>query len=185
MWNQIKQWDRELFVYLNSLGIESYDAFWIYITTPQHWIPLYVLILLLYFLAFHWRKAVFTYLFMVATFLTTYGFTNLVKNLTDRLRPNNELVLVDLIRVLQTPSNYSFFSGHASSSFVITTFVVLTLQHKSRWIFVLYIWPVLFILSRIYVGVHYPSDIIVGSIVGIIFAVIFFNLYQRSGKRFT
>lgn len=184
MWDQLKQWDRELFVYLNSLGIESYDGFWILVTKIEHWIPFYILLFVFYFLAFHWKKASFTSLFMLATFLTTLGFTNLVKNFLARLRPNNNPELVDLIRVLQEPTNYSFFSGHASSSMAVATFVVLTLKDKFPWIYVVFIWPLLFILSRVYVGVHYPSDLLVGAFVGLIFAYIFYWLYNRSGKRF-
>lgn len=184
MLEQLRDWDRELFVFLNGLGIESYDQFWIFVTSPRHWIPLYILFFILFFIAFHWKKAIFTSLFLVAAFVATYGFTNFVKNLAVRLRPNNQPDLMDLIRILDTPSNYSFFSGHASASFVLTTFVVLTLQHKFKWIYILYIWPIIFVLSRIYVGVHYPGDILTGALVGVIFAILFYRLYLRTGKRF-
>ncbi len=183
MWEQVEQWDRELFVYLNNLGIEQYDAFWIFVTNPSHWIPLYILFFLLFFLVFHWKKAFFSLLFLLATVFATWGFTNLVKGLALRLRPNNSPDLVDLIRVLQEPTNYSFFSGHASTSFAATTFVVLVIREKTNWIYLAYIWPVIFVMSRIYVGVHYPGDILVGMIVGIIFALVFFKLYLRSGRR--
>ncbi|MGA9590765.1 MAG: phosphatase PAP2 family protein [Salegentibacter sp.] len=184
MLEQIKQWDRELFVYLNSLGLESYDSFWIFITNPAHWIPLYFIFFILYFTAFDWRKASFTGLFLMLAFFSTYILTNFVKNLALRLRPNNTPDLKDLIRVLQTPTNYSFFSGHAASSFVITTFVVLSLRHKYRWVYVFYLWPILFGWSRIYVGVHFPGDVFVGAVVGTSMAVIFYNIYQKAEKRF-
>lgn len=183
MWEQIEQWDRELFVYLNNLGIERFDAFWIFVTDPRHWIPLYFLFFLFFFLAFHWKKAIFSVLFLLAAVFTTWGFTNLVKGIALRLRPNNTPDLTDLIRILQEPTNYSFFSGHASTSFAATTFVVMVLNHRTRWIYFAYIWPILFVLSRIYVGVHYPGDILVGTLVGIIMAFIFYKLYLRSGRR--
>ncbi|MFD1096714.1 phosphatase PAP2 family protein [Salegentibacter chungangensis] len=184
MWDQIREWDRELFVFLNGLGIESYDQFWIFVTNPRHWIPLYIALFIIYFTAYHWKKALFTGLFLLAAFFTTYGLTNAVKNLATRLRPNNNPDLSDLIRILDEPSNYSFFSGHASSSFVVTTFVVLSLREKYRWIYIMYLWPILFVMSRIYVGVHYPGDILVGTLVGVLIAYIFFRLYERTGKRF-
>lgn len=183
MWEQIEQWDRELFVYLNNLGIEKYDAFWIFVTNPRHWIPLYFLFFLFFFLAFHWKKAIFSTLFLLAAVFTTWGFTNLVKGIALRLRPNNTPDLTDVIRILQEPTNYSFFSGHASTSFAATTFVVMVLTHKTRWIYAAYIWPVIFVMSRIYVGVHYPGDILVGTLVGIIMAFIFYQLYLKSGRR--
>lgn len=182
MWEQIEQWDRELFIYLNSLGIERYDGFWIFVTDPRHWIPLYLLFFLFFFLAFHWKKATFSTLFLLATVFSTWGFTNLVKGIALRLRPNNTPELSEIIRILQEPTNYSFFSGHSSTSFAATTFLVLVLAQKSRWIYLAYIWPVIFVMSRIYVGVHYPGDIFVGMIVGIIFALIFYKFYERSGR---
>jgi undecaprenyl-diphosphatase len=184
MWEKLKLWDRELFIYLNSLGIESHDNFWIYVTQPENWIPLHILFFVLFFIAYHWRKAVMTSLFLIATVGTTWVFTNFVKGIAIRLRPNNNPDLAEIIRILQEPTNYSFFSGHASTSFAAVTFIVLALKDKSSWIYLAYIWPVIFVLSRIFVGVHYPSDIIVGTSVGIIMAFIFFWAYQKSGKRF-
>ncbi len=184
MWEQFKQWDRNLFVFFNGLGIESYDSFWIFITQIENWIPFYIFLFVLYFIVFHWKRAVFTSLFLIAAFLTTYGFTNLVKNGLERLRPNNNPELIDVIRVLQEPADYSFFSGHASSSMVVATFVVFSLKDKYQWIYLVFIWPLLFMLSRLYVGVHYPSDLLVGATVGMSFAFIFYELYKKTGKRF-
>ncbi len=184
MLERIYQWDRDLFVFLNNLGIESYDGFWIFVTNIRHWIPLYIIIFILFFTAFFWKKALFNSLFLLAAFFTTLGFTNFTKNLVVRLRPNNEPELLDLIRILDTPTNYSFFSGHASASFVVATFVVLSLRKVYKWIYVIYIWPILFVLSRVYVGVHYPLDLIVGALVGILFALLFYILYSMAGKRF-
>ncbi|WP_295180650.1 phosphatase PAP2 family protein [uncultured Christiangramia sp.] len=183
MWDQIEEWDRQLFVYLNNLGIEKYDAFWIFVTNPAHWIPVFIVFFLLFFIAFHWKKGLFTSLFLLLTVAVTYGFTNLVKALAVRNRPNNTPELSELIRILQEPTNYSFFSGHASTSFAATTFIVLALRQWSKWIYLAYIWPFLFVMSRIYVGVHFPGDIIVGMIVGIIMAFLFFSLYNKAGTR--
>jgi undecaprenyl-diphosphatase len=181
MLEQLNKWDRELFVFLNSLGIESYDAFWIFVTNFKHWIPLYLLFFIMFFVAFHWKKAILTSFFLVVSFVATMGFTFLVKTMSLRIRPNNQPELKDLIRILQEPTNYSFFSGHASGSFVAATFVVLCIKEKYKWIYVIYIWPILFVMSRIYVGVHFPSDLIVGALVGILFAHIFYRLSLLAG----
>ncbi|HEA29310.1 MAG TPA: phosphatase PAP2 family protein [Leeuwenhoekiella sp.] len=179
MWEQLAQWDRDAFVFLNNLGVEDYDAFWIFITIPRHWIPLYIIILVLFFLAFQWRKALTGVLFLLLDLFATVGLTNLVKVYVARLRPSNQPLLKDLIRVLQEPHNFSFFSGHAASSFTVTTFVVLVLRRRFKWIYALYIWPVLFALSRIFVGVHYPGDVLVGAGVGVLMAILFYWLFKQ------
>lgn len=184
MLDRLNKWDRELLVYLNSLGIESYDGFWIFVTDYKHWIPLYLFFFIMFFVSFHWKKAVLNSIFLLTSFVATIGFTFLVKAMSLRLRPNNQPDLIDFIRILQYPTNYSFFSGHASGSFVVATFVVLSLKERYKWIYAVYIWPVLFIISRIYVGVHYPSDLIVGALVGILFAFIFYRLSLLAGNKF-
>ncbi|RMA57782.1 phosphatase PAP2 family protein [Ulvibacter antarcticus] len=175
----LKTWDRELFVFLNNLGIERWDSFWILVTQIETWIPLFILFIVLIFYYYKPKNGALVVLFMVLTFIVTIFFTDLVKDFVARLRPNNVEALNDLIRALQKPTNHSFFSGHASSSFAVTTFVVLSLRKFTNWIFLAYLWPVLFVTSRIYVGVHYPSDILVGALVGTAFAMMGHFLCKR------
>lgn len=180
MWEQLNRWDRELFVFLNSLGIDNHDAFWIFVTQIEHWTPLYLLFFSLFFVVYKWRKALIGIGLTILTFAITLAATDITKNVVGRLRPNNTPEIADLIRVLQTPDNFSFFSGHSAVSFAVTTFVVLALRHRFKWVYIFYIWPLLFILSRIFVGVHYPGDILVGALVGTLLA----NLIWRFlGKR--
>lgn len=180
MLETLKQWDRELFIFLNSFGIERFDAFWIFITQPESWIPLYILFFGLFLYYYRLRKGIKIIFFLLLTVGVTLYFTDFVKEYIARLRPNNVKSLAELIRILQTPNNYSFFSGHASSSFSITTFVVLALRNYTKWIYLSYIWPLVFVLSRIYVGVHYPSDIFVGALVGTGFAFLFYFLSLKA-----
>lgn len=183
MLETLKQWDRDIFVYLNNLGIERFDGFWIYVTKIESWTPLFILFTLLIFYYYKGKKAVVVFLFALLTFAITFLFTSVVKDYVGRLRPNNVEAFTELIRILQKPITYSFFSGHASSSFSITTFMVLVLRKFTKWIYLAYIWPLIFVLSRIYVGVHYPSDIFVGALVGTIFAFFFFFLCRKILER--
>lgn len=180
MWEKLNHWDSQAFVYLNNLEIGYYDAFWIWITQPKHWLPLYVVFILLFVAAFQWRRVLISILFLLLTLGVTVALTTFVKIYIQRLRPNNTPALKGLIRVLQEPHNFSFFSGHAATSFAITTFMVLVLRHKFKWIYVAYIWPILFVLSRIFVGVHFPGDILVGAGVGTLIALLCYWFYQKA-----
>lgn len=179
MLEKILQWDRETFVYLNSLGIEQYDVFWYTITNISTWVPLYILFGFLLFELYPKKKALamtISVLFLVFFIIT---LTDLTKEVVARLRPNNEADINTLIRILKSPTNFSFFSGHAASSFSITTLMFLFLRRKSKWTILFYIWPIIFCTSRIYVGVHYPVDIIVGALVGIASSLIVYMIYKR------
>jgi len=180
MFEILKEWDRELFVFLNSLGIERFDSFWITVTQIETWTPLFLVFLFLIFYYFKWKRGGAILFFLLLTFGITILFTGLVKDYFARLRPNNVEALSEVIRILQKPNTFSFFSGHASSSFSATTFMALILRQKTKWIYAAYLWPLLFCISRIYVGVHYPSDIFVGALVGTVFAFIFYKLCKKA-----
>lgn len=179
MLETLKQWDRELFIFLNNLGTESFDSFWIFVTQIESWSALFVYFIVLLFYFYKGRQALWMLLFALLTFAVTITLTDYTKEFVARLRPNNVISLVDSIRVLQHPSSYSFFSGHAASSFSITTFIVLAIRPFSKWIYLAYVWPLLFIASRMYVGVHYPSDIVTGAIVGSSIALLLFWVLKK------
>lgn len=176
MLQTLKEWDRELFIWLNGLGIERFDGFWVFVTQIESWIPLFLFFFGIIFYKYGLKKGLVVIFFTVLAFAITIAFTNFVKEYVARLRPNNVTALADVIRILQKPTNFSFFSGHASSSFAVTTFVVMAIRSFSKWIYLAYIWPLIFVLSRIYVGVHYPSDLFVGALVGTFIAVVVFKI---------
>jgi undecaprenyl-diphosphatase len=179
MWDRLIEWDRNTFIFLNSLGIEKYDAFWSYVTHTSSWIPLYVLFALLFLLKFPRKNALAMILTTVLLFGCVMGLMYLTKEFVARLRPNNADEFRGIIRVLLRPEDYSFFSGHAANSFAITTLVVLFLRQKLTWVWVFFIWPLLFSTSRIYVGVHYPLDLFAGACVGLTLAFLFYFGFKR------
>ena len=179
MFETLKTWDRELFVFLNNLGVERFDGLWVFFTQIESWTALFVFFLFPVFYYYKRKKGFVVFLFTLLTFTITLFFTDFAKDYFERLRPNNVASLSGMIRVLQQPVTYSFFSGHASSSFAITTFLVLSLRSFNKWIYLAYIWPLIFVTSRIYVGVHYPGDILAGAIVGVFFALVGYYSSQK------
>lgn len=179
MIESLKAWDKELFIYLNQLGSENFDSFWIFITRIENWVFLFLFFAFLIFYFFPRKRAVVVALFTIATFVITFGIKILTKLSVERLRPSNSPELLSSIRVLQFPADFSFFSGHASVSMAVTTFLVLCLRKHTQWTYLLFIWPMLFSFSRIYVGVHYPSDIMVGWMVGSAVAFVMYFLLNK------
>lgn len=179
MFEQLKEWDRELFIYLNGLGIERLDSFWIFITQEENWIPLYLIFIILIFLAYKKKQVFIVLIGFLCSFLVTFGVTRFIKASVARVRPNNVESLQEVIRILQEPTYYSFVSGHTSTSMAITTFMVLILRHRYKWVYLFYLWPILFATSRVYVGVHYPSDLAAGAFVGVIIAIIIYKICKK------
>lgn len=179
MWEQLMEWDREALIYLNGLGVEQFDGFWTFVTQIPTWIPLFILFFFLINKLYPVKKGIVISITVVALLGFVLLATDLTKEWVERVRPNNDEEINQLIRVLQDPSSYSFFSGHAATSVSVTTLVVLFLRRKSKWVWLFFIWPLIFSLSRIYVGVHYPADILVGVLAGLLSALLFYFLYKR------
>jgi undecaprenyl-diphosphatase len=176
--------DKELLIFLNNLGSEPWDAFWLAITNQFNWAPLFVLIIYLTIKAFGWKRGGFMVLFMILLVAFSDQFTNLIKNSTERLRPNNDPEIKNVLRTLIHPQGYSFMSGHATTSTFFSVFVVLLLKEKYKYIYALLFFPLIFAYSRLYLGVHFPIDISVGIIVGILFARIYFFLFKKLDHKF-
>lgn len=182
MLDHILDWDTDILIWLNNLGSEPFDNFWLYCTQIVTWIPLFLFFLILMYQNNTKKETFLKVLWIVLATLFVVGAMHFCKEWIGRLRPNNNPDLEGIIRELQSATGLSFFSGHASSSFVITTMVVLFLRKKVNLIWIFYLWPLLFSFSRIYLGVHYPLDILTGAVVGVLIAFLFYKMYGKVFK---
>ncbi|MFD0932808.1 phosphatase PAP2 family protein [Psychroflexus salinarum] len=176
----LSRWDWELMVFLNNASPDSLNPFWSFVTYTEHWIPFYLLLLALFFYKSDIKSSVVRISYLLVCVGTTHFLTELTKYLVERPRPNATEEIMNSLKILYEPSNFSFFSGHASTSFATTIFIYLLLNSKFKYLELIFIWPILFSLSRIFVGVHFPVDVIVGGIVGAIIAILFSKLYFYS-----
>lgn len=168
MWEKIVQWDHQLLLLLNQKGSEPWDSFWLAVTGITTWIPLFLLFAYLIFRKYQYQKPVKYLLNGLFLFVITMGLTQLVKIISDRPRPPFTLELGPQLRLLFTAHSQSFFSGHAANSFAITLYVYLLLRKQAPWTIVFFIWPVLFSYSRLYLGQHFPTDVLAGMLVGLV-----------------
>ena len=126
-------------------------------------------------------------LFLIGLVAFSDQFTNFIKHSFKRLRPcNTDGVFEQLRSFTYRPGGYSFYSGHASLSMTFTVFIILLLKNHYKYIVFLLIFPLLFGYSRIYLGVHYPLDILTGYITGMIWGYLFYRLEKvlRLSTRF-
>ncbi len=105
---------------------------------------------------------------------------NIFKPLVHRLRPCHALELVFPNKVLgNCGGQFSFFSNHAGNAFGLIFCLILVFNTNSKFTKILYFWGILVCLSRVYVGVHYPLDVVFGAIYGILISKLFFNFYNK------
>jgi len=183
MLEKILSLDTELFVYLNGLGSETFDGFWLMITKQYNWIPLFLLLLYLIYKKLGAKQSMYLLLFVAILLVLTDQTANLFKNGFQRLRPCNNPEINSFIRIVQSRNSFSFFSGHATSSMGVATFLYLIFKKDFKYFWLLFLWPLIFAYSRIYLGLHYPLDIISGYFCGAILAFLMFKFYKIVQKR--
>ena len=168
--------DRDIFIYLNSLGNSTFDKAWLIISDKKSSIPLYIL--LIYLLKENQKsKNFFTHLFFIALLiLFTDQISGFFKDLFERLRPCHDPSINFCIRIVKESCGglYSFFSSHASNSFALASFFYFSIAEKNKYIKLLFVWALVVSYSRIYIGVHYPLDIICGTFFGLFSGYLFY-----------
>ncbi len=174
--DKIIQLDKDLFVFLNGLGNESWDTFWMITTNQLSWIPLYLIFFYLIFKSLGWKKGLA--LIILTALLVTFSdqFTVFIKDSVERLRPNRDPSINEFIRILKNNKSFSFVSGHATTSTAVSLFMHLILKKYFKYTILFFIWPLLFAYSRIYIGVHFPIDVIAGAFLGILIGLVFYKL---------
>lgn len=184
MLDKILSLDEHLFIYLNSLGSERYDGLWLIITKQTSWIPLFVFLFYFIFKKLGTKQTLYLLLFVAVLLVLTDQITNLFKNGFERLRPCNNTEINSFIRIVQYRNSFSFFSGHAANTTAVATFLLLIFKKDFKYFWLLFLWPIIFAYSRIYLGLHYPLDIICGYFFGAIMGYLMFKLYQIAQKRY-
>lgn len=182
MLDKILSLDEKLFIYLNGLGSESYDGFWLMITKQYNWIPLFLFLLFVIYKKLGTTQTLYLLLFVAILLVFTDQITNLFKNGFQRLRPCNNQEINTKIRIVLSRSSFSFFSGHAANSMAVATFLYLILKDKFKYLRFLFLWPLIFAYSRIYLGLHYPVDIVSGYLFGSISGFLMFRFYRIAQK---
>ena len=189
MFASLQQIDTNIFLYLNGLHSPLFDVVMWYASSKFTWVPLYVGLLYL-LIRQNPGRAGLLLLMIVLLILLSDQSANFAKFVYARFRPSNDPTLHGLVHILRNYNggSFGFYSAHASNSFAVAVFVISLAGRRNRWLIPLMLsYALLVSYSRIYLGVHYPGDVLFGAVIGSIYGYAVSRLYfysvQRSAKK--
>lgn len=185
----IKEIDFNLVLAINGANSPFLDSLMWAISGKFIWFPMYLFLFILVYLKYSLNHAIwFTVFGIAAVGLSDFTSTHLFKEVIMRPRPSHTLILGDQLHFYQIKPGdlykggaYGFFSGHAANSTVIALMFIQQLRSKFKYITpILIFWVFLVCYSRIYLGVHFPTDILAGVIWGTSIALLFHWVYRKT-----
>ena len=184
MLEELLRLDSNLLVYLNGLGSSWRDPIWLAITRQVNWTPLFLFILYVMYKKLGLEQTLLAIGVIAFMILITDQTTNLVKGHFGRLRPTNNILINTGMRQVQMRYSFSFWSGHAANSMAVVLFVYLISRKYIKYIGFFFLWSLIFAYSRIYLGLHYPGDILTGFLFGAIMAFLGYLLFNYLNKKY-
>jgi undecaprenyl-diphosphatase len=186
MLETIKSIDESLFLFLNAHHNSFFDPLMWLFSEKFYWVPLYFWFLWLLYKRY--PKHFWTVLIAVALMITASDqLCNVAKNNIMRLRPSQEPHLYSLVHVLNDYRGgmYGFYSSHASNAFALALFMITVFRGKWKYILpASLIYAILTAYSRVYLGVHYPGDVLTGAIIGSLLGTGFALAHNRLRDRY-
>ncbi|MGD9977606.1 MAG: phosphatase PAP2 family protein [Bacteroidales bacterium] len=179
MIDYLVQLDTRLFLAINGAHSSFWDSIMLFASGKFSWIPLYLL--LTFFIARRhlWRALFWLTAIAILVLLTDQISVHLFKNVFQRLRPSHNVTLSGLINIVDSRGGrFGFVSSHAANTFGVAVFLSF-LFRKRRVTIGLLVWAFFVSYSRIYLGVHYPGDILGGAILGTFLGISAWQLAKR------
>ncbi|MBB4119847.1 undecaprenyl-diphosphatase [Mesonia hippocampi] len=175
---ELLQLDQEVFLYLNNLGTKTWDWFWVFITHKFAAIPMYALLLYLLYKNLGVKPTLVTLVFITGLITCTDQLANVFKDYFERPRPCKEDFMAQGRFLMDYCGKYGYFSAHAASSTALAIFLGSILKKYYRYAFIgLLTWAMFVSYSRIYVGKHYPGDVLTGIFFGVLIGWLFYKLH--------
>ena len=183
--HELLKLDRQAFTFINQqTQNQLFDTMMPLIRNAYFWAPLYAFLVI--FVVINIKKNVLLWVAftIILVTLTNYISSDFIKHFIFRLRPCNDESLVPPARLLLSykPQSSSFTSSHATNHFAMAVFFFVTMRKQTgNWGLLFFIWAVLIAYAQVYVGVHFPIDVISGAFVGSAFGYLFAFIFKRLG----
>jgi len=176
----LNQVDQRWFLWLNGQHSPLIDQLMYHISGRFEWIPLYAVLFFFIIRKFRW-KSLWIILGIIVLITLSDQLANLLKDGVKRLRPCKDPDISHLVHLVNNycRSSFGFVSGHAANSFALATFI--SLLFRRNWVTLgMLFWAAIVSYSRIYLGVHYPGDVIGGAVLGALLAMGVYGVLKKS-----
>jgi undecaprenyl-diphosphatase len=171
----VSPFEQQLFFAINQAHSDFLDGLMIIVSGKFTWVPLYLL-LLFYIWKYYKIRVIEIFIYIVVIIGLTDQSSVLLKNYFERLRPCHETSLQSLIHLADgCGGKFGFVSSHAANSMALTVFMLLlfsSISSRYRWLMLIY--TLIIGYSRVYLGAHYPSDVLGGYGLGALIAIVFY-----------
>lgn len=165
-----QQWDAAAFRFVNgSLSNPLFDAMLPFFREKWFWAPAYLFVVAFTWINFRRKRWVIVLGLIAAVGLSDFTSSTLVKKNAQRLRPCNDPAMIAnvVLRTGSCGSGYSFTSSHAANHFAVAVFLIGMFGGLARWVRpASLVWATSIALAQVYVGVHYPGDVLCGALLG-------------------
>jgi membrane-associated phospholipid phosphatase len=182
-WQKLEHWDQWLFIKINNnLTNPFFDSLMPFMRNGDHWYPLYLFLLVFMLMNFKNRGLWWIVFFASTIALTDMTGTYIFKNNFERLRPCSDPEFFMHVRLLlkNCSGAYSFLSNHAANHFGMAAFFYITTKpFLHKWASIGFIWAALISYAQVYVGVHYPLDVLAGTLLGLLFGTLTGRLFNN------
>lgn len=182
MLEHLLQFDRHLFYLINhDMANPFFDWLMPLLRNPRFWIPLYIFIIVFCIWKYKKQGAILIVLLALSAGIADYTSAGIVKYNVKRKRPCQDAVVskTDIARI-PCGTGYSFPSTHATDHFAMAAFLIFVFQRKWRWI---WLWAILWAgsicFAQVYVGVHFPLDVIAGAVYGFLIGCLMSLLFKK------
>jgi undecaprenyl-diphosphatase len=180
MLDKLNTIDTQLFLWLNSFHSPSWDKIMWFVSGKTEWIPLYLFLITYTVYRFRKQSILIISFAIVAVILADQIAVHAFKEVFERLRPSHDPNIQHQVHIVNNYRGglYGFISNHAANTFALAAYLSFVLREKYLS-YLLFVWAALVSYSRIYLGVHYPGDILCGAGLGLLIGWVLSTAHRK------